>query len=85
MVFQNMIFTFYSEFLIQRLFELSPRCMPCAPPNPTLIKMREAYWCYFSVLAFSLPPPGNFSADALDYKYNVWEKNAHSFYTGNVI
>jgi len=55
-----------SELLIQRLLEVSPGYMPFAPSNQTLIKWREAYWCYFSVLDFSLPPlPGKFSADAL--------------------
>jgi len=29
-------------------------CMPSAPPKPPLIKWREAYLCYFSVLVFPL-------------------------------
>jgi len=43
-------------------------CMSIAPPNPILIKRREALWCYFSVLAFYWPPPGKFSADTLESK-----------------
>jgi len=40
-------------------------------PNLPLIKWREAYWCYFSVLVFLLPSlPGNFSADVLGCVYN---------------
>jgi len=31
--------------------------MPSAPPNSPLIQWREAYWCYFSVLGFSLIIP----------------------------
>jgi len=30
--------------------------MPSASSNLPLIKRREAYWCYFSVLVFPLPP-----------------------------
>jgi len=48
----------YAEFLMQRSLELCLGCMPCsAPSNPPLIKWREAYWGFFSVLVFLLPPP----------------------------
>jgi len=30
--------------------------MPSVSSNPPLIKTREAYWCYFSVVVFPLPP-----------------------------
>jgi len=63
----NKIFTFYAGILVQRSLEVSPGCMPSAPSNPPLIKWREAYWCYFSVLVVFLcsPPPENFSTDNL--------------------
>jgi len=38
------------------LLKVSPGCMPSEPPKPTLTKWREAYWCCFLDLAFSLPP-----------------------------
>jgi len=50
----KMIFAFYSEPLIPRLLKVRPGCMPCAPPNLPLIKWREAYWCFFSILVFLL-------------------------------
>jgi len=49
------VFTFYVGLLLQCSLEVTPGCMPSASFNPLLIKRREAYWCYFSVLVFPLP------------------------------
>jgi len=35
--------------------------MLSAPSNLTLVKWRDAYWCYFSVLVLLLATPRNFS------------------------
>jgi len=64
-----------AKSMLLRLQGLRPRaraptgCMLSALPNQPLIKEREAYWCYFSVLVFPLALSGNFSADALDQVY----------------
>jgi len=52
---------------MQRSLEVSLGCMPNAPPNPLLIKQREAYWCYFSVVRGCPISPWKLSADALAY------------------
>jgi len=49
--------------LMQHSLEVGLESMPIAPPNPALIKWKEAYWCYFS--AFLLVTTGKVSADAL--------------------
>jgi len=55
------VFTFCARLLlVQRSLE-GPGCMPSAPFNPPLIKWKGAYWCYFSIVVFLLPPfPPNF-------------------------
>jgi len=50
---------------MQRSLEVKPGCMPSAPPNSLLIKQKEAYWCYFSVLVFLLAFRRKNFADAL--------------------
>jgi len=42
---------------MQRSLEVSLGCMLSASLNLPLIKLREAYWCYFSVFVFFFPPP----------------------------
>jgi len=84
MFLQKLVFTFYSELLIQRLHEVSHGCMLSAPPNQTLIKWRGGFiGAYFSVLTFSLSPSGKFSADALvctkAYK-GMEHTNAYNFH-----
>jgi len=61
MLLQKKLYTFYSGLLIQRIFEVSPGCIPCAPP-----KMEGGLLVQFLGLCFSvtLPTLGIFS-DAL--------------------
>jgi len=47
--------------------------MPSAPHNSPLIKWREAFWYYFSVLVF-IATPANFSANALGYQHHVLDR-----------
>jgi len=57
------VFTFYMGSLMQRsLVVISPECMAIALPNQVLIIMEEHV---LVLLVFSLPSPGNFTADAL--------------------
>jgi len=52
---EEKVFTFYSGLLLQHSLEMSRGCMPSAPPNSQLIKLKEAYWYYFSVFVLVFP------------------------------
>jgi len=54
--FSKKVFTFYVGLLLQRFPRVSRGCKPSAPPITPPIKRMEAFWCYFSVLVFLLPP-----------------------------
>jgi len=53
-IFHKKVFTFYVGLLVQRSLEVSSGCMLSASSNSPLIKRREAYCYYFSVLVFPL-------------------------------
>jgi len=71
-IFPKKVFTFYAGLLGQHSLEVSPGCMSSASSNLSLIKWREAYWCYFSVLVFLLPlSPEKFSANTRRAEHSI--------------
>jgi len=73
------------SFSVRGILDVAcPGCIPSAPSNQPLIKWREVYWCYFSVLAFLLLPPTIFSPDTLvlangneyllNYAMHLWNR-----------
>jgi len=50
----------FAEPLMQRPWGGGPGCVPSIPLKPPLLKGKESYWCFFSVLVFLLPSPWTF-------------------------
>jgi len=79
--FLKNVFTFYAGLLMHHFIKVSPWCISSAPPNPLapLIKWREFYWCYFSVIVFPLSLSGNFSTCQLTEKFTN-ERSLHFYW-----
>jgi len=73
----HFIFAFY---LIQSLIEVSPGCMPCAPPNLPLIDGGRLIGAISRTWIFLWPLSGNFSANAFACYENLTRSSKSSIY-----